>query len=98
MTIYLVGLIDYDRDELVGYFITYKRAKMCCDWLNITDPSDYEDHEWRIINFNLNETDYEHLLKEHESKEVFDFEQQMEKIKHQELEELARLKAKYESN
>lgn len=97
MKIYIVELHDYDRNDSVGYFTDRNKAEKCCIYLNMTDPSDYNDHfEWTIAEFDLNEIDYESQIKEIEEQERIEFETRMERIKQEELAKLAELKAKYE--
>jgi hypothetical protein len=97
MKIYIVELHDYDRDSSVGYFTDNTKAEHCCDYLNRTDPSDYDNFEWMVREYDLNETDYETMNKILDEKENLEIQNSLERIKQEELKELARLKAKYES-
>lgn len=98
-SIYIVSLYDYDCNKSVGYFIDYKKAKDCCDYLNRVEPSDYRDdgYEWQIITFGLNTDDYTSMLKELNNAEKLEFENELELVRQEELKELHRLKAKYEN-
>ena len=97
MKIYMVELHDYDRNEAVGYFTDRRKADACRDYLNSEDPSDYNDtHEWHVVEYDLDETDYDALNKEIEDRERNEFETRMERIKQEELAKLEELKSKYE--
>ena len=95
MKIYIVELHDYDCDDSVGYFTDPQKANQCCTYLNRVRSSDYENFEWHVVEYDLDEKDYESLNKELDEEERIEFEGRMERIKQEELKELARLKAKY---
>jgi hypothetical protein len=97
MKIYIVELHDYDRSAYVGYFTDPQKAKQCCEYLNRTDPSQYNDeYEWIVVEYTPNDIDYESKIKELDKAERIKYENRLERIKQEELTELARLKAKYE--
>jgi hypothetical protein len=100
MTVYLVSYADYEGNDTVGYFTDKAKAEECCRYMNKRHPSDYEDEEfmWHIFSYTLDPTDYASLNKELAEKERQIFERKQEIERQAELAELARLKAKYESN
>ena len=93
--IYMVELIDRDRNDSFGYFDTYEKAKECCDYLNKARRSDC-NWGWEIASYSLDPTDYAALLKAYEEEQKRKYEQWAEGVRQHELAELARLKAKYE--
>lgn len=95
MKIYMVEMYDYDTNDSVGYFTDYNKAKSCCEYLNRTDHSEYEQFNWFIAEYNLNETDYESLNQELDEQEKNEFKTRLEREKQQAIEEIARLKEKY---
>ena len=96
MKIYMVEFHNYDLDDCVGYFTDPQKAKECCTYLNRVRPNYYDDNnEWHVVEYDPDEKDYESLNKELDEKERIEFEGRMERIKQEELKELARLKAKY---
>lgn len=98
MVIYMVEVEDYDTSHIVGYFTSYTKAKSCCEYLNRTRHSEYDEFDWEIYSYDLNKTDYESLNKELDEKERIEFETRMKREREKDLAELARLKAKYEQN
>ena len=68
--IYMIERDDYDGHIVDGYFTNLAKAKACCEYNNRCYPSSYyegdEDEEfmWKVIGYNLDETDYNTLLKE----------------------------------
>ena len=97
MKIYIVELHDYDRSDYVGYFTDPQKANYCCEYLNRTDPSQYNDeYEWIVVEYTHNDIDYESKIEELDEVERIEYETRLERIKQEELAELARLKAKYE--
>lgn len=96
MKIYIVKLNDYDRDESVGFFTSYDKAEQCRDYLNIYNPSQYEDYKWEIVEYKFDTTDYGELIKKHEKEVRLKLIKENELIRNFELKELERLKNKYE--
>lgn len=92
--IYIVEIHDYDGCESKGYFTEYEKAYDCSVYLNRKHPSPY-GIQWCVKEYNLDEIDYDSLNKELDEKERLKLEAELEKIKQEELAELARLKAKY---
>ena len=97
MKVYIVELHDYDRNSSIGYFTDYKKAECCCEYLNRIEHSEYENFDWYIQPYDLDEIDYESLNKELDEQERLEFESRLERERQEELAELARLKAKYEN-
>lgn len=94
MKIYLVSLHDYDRYNSVGYFTELKKAELCCEYLNRVERSEY-GFDWFVLEYNLDETDYESLNKELDKQERLELENRLEKEKQDAIAEIERLKAKY---
>ena len=95
MTIYLVEYTDYDGGDAVGYFTDSEKAKSCCEYLNRTRHSEYEEFDWYVSEYNLDETDYKSLNKELDEQERLEFENRLEKEKQEAIAEITRLKEKY---
>lgn len=94
-SIYIVTLNDYDRDEIVGYFTSYEEAENCRQYLDMTEPSEY-DAGWCIEEFGHDTTDYASKLTLAKEAKL-EMDKELEEVTRQyELAELARLKAKYE--
>lgn len=96
MKIYIVEIHDYDSYDSVGYFTDYEKANKCCEFLNRTRPSEYEEFEWYVSEYYQNNTNYAFFIDKLNEEEKVEYETRMERIKQEELAELARLKAKYE--
>lgn len=95
MKIYMVEMYDYDSNDSVGYFTDYKKAESCCEYLNRAKHSEYEQFDWFIAEYNLDETNYDSFNKELDEQERIEFETRLEREKQQAIEEIARLKEKY---
>lgn len=95
MTIYMVEYHDYDGGDFVGYFTKHEKAVSCCEYLNRTRHSEYEDFDWYVSEYNLDETDYDSFNKELDEREKIEFETRLEREKQAAIEEIERLKAKY---
>ena len=97
MKIYMVELHDYDNDTVVGYFTEHDKAEKCQEYLNKARPSAYDGFTWELIEYEPNTIDYAPLINEIYEKERLEREAEEEEVRQQELAELARLKAKYET-
>lgn len=95
MKIYIVEVHDYDTYNAVGYFTEYEKAESCCKYLNRARRSDYQEFDWYVSEYNLDETDYDALNKELDELEKQKLEKKLEKERQEAIEEIARLKAKY---
>ena len=96
MKIYIVVLNDYDYIYSEGYFTDRKCADVCCEYLNKSKHSVYEDCDWVVVEYEPNTTDFSLLLNTY-NELLKSAEKQREKdIEKIERKELARLKAKYE--
>lgn len=95
--IYMVELHDYDNDTVIGYFTNHDRAQKCQEYLNKAKPSEYDDFEWELIEYEPNSIDYAPMIDEIYEKERLEREAEEEEERQKELAELARLKAKYET-
>ena len=97
MKVYIVEIHDYDGYDSKGYFTEYGKAVDCCNYLNMITSSPY-GYTWNVKEYDFDETDYYYLIKELFEQERLENEKELERIKQEELKELARLKAKYELN
>ena len=95
MKIYMVQYADYDGEDSVGYFTEHKKAESCCEYLNRARHSEYEQFDWFISEYNLDETDYDSLNKELDEQERIEFETRLEREKQEAIAEIERLKTKY---
>ena len=97
MKIYIVAYEDYDGSDSVGYFLDESKANECCEYLNRTRPSYYNEtgDTWYVDEYELDETDYASLNKELDEQEKIEFETRLEREKQAALAEIERLKAKY---
>ena len=91
----MVEYHDYDGNDSVGYFTKHEKAEACCEYLNRTKHSEYKEFDWLVAEYNLNETDYESLNKELDEQERIEFETRLNRDKQAAIEEIERLKAKY---
>lgn len=97
MKIYMVAYEDYDGSDSVGYFLDESKANECCKYLNRTRPSCYNHtgDTWDVLEYNLDETDYNSLNKKLDEQERIEFENRLNKEKQDAIAEIERLKAKY---
>lgn len=95
MKIYMVQYADYDSEDSVGYFTEYEKAESCCEYLNRVRHSEYEQFDWFVSGYNLDETDYDSLNKELDEQERIEFETRLEREKQAAIAEIERLKTKY---
>ena len=98
MKIYLCEYEDYDGYGTRGYFTDEEKAEECCKYLNKTEPSSYIEDAWEVFEYELDDTDYATLNERIYEVEVMKAKAELEKERRKELAELARLKAKYETN
>lgn len=97
MKIYIVAYEDYDGSDSVGYFLDESKANECREYLNRTRPSSYNHtgDTWDVLEYNLDETDYNSLNKKLDEQERIEFENRLNKEKQDAIAEIERLKAKY---
>ena len=98
MKIYLCEYEDYDGYGARGYFTDKEKAEECCKYLNKTEPSCYIEDAWEVREYELDYTDYATLNERIYEEEVIKEKVDLEIERRKELAELARLKAKYETN
>ena len=97
MKICIVAYEDCDGSDSVGYFLDESKANECCEYLNRTRPSNYNETGdiWHVDEYNLDETDYASLNKDLDEQERIEFETRLERKKQAALAEIVRLKEKY---
>lgn len=99
MSIYIVRFSDYDSEFGVGYFTNEEDAEKCMEYYMRAQPSDYEYmcDAYSLEKYELDDADYTALIKELDEAEKAKQRKEGEEFRNKELAELARLKAKYES-
>ena len=95
MIIYLVELDDYDHSDFIGYFTDEEKAQYCCDYLNLTRPSEYPECTWRVKHYRENTMDYDTLLEGEWKRRKEETQRMMDEVEAKEFELYKQLKAKF---